>query len=53
VRYRATAHSTPRFRRARTRSGLADVALPDGSLLALERALGITGELFGFPLDEY
>jgi hypothetical protein len=38
----------------RTRSGLSDlVALPDGSLLALERSLGITGFIIGIPLYQY
>jgi hypothetical protein len=39
---------------ARTRSGLVDlVALPDSTLLTLERSLGISGVLFGLPLYQY
>jgi hypothetical protein len=37
-----------------TRSGLSDlVALPDGSLLVLERSLGITAVIFGVPIYQY
>jgi hypothetical protein len=39
---------------ARTRSGLVDlVALPDSSLLTLERSLGISGVFLGVPLYQY
>jgi hypothetical protein len=39
---------------SRTRSGLVDlVALPDSSLLVLERSLGISGVVFGVPLYQY
>jgi hypothetical protein len=39
---------------SRTRSGLVDlVALPDASLLVLERSLGISGVVFGVPLYQY
>ena len=39
---------------SRTRSRLVDlVALPDSSLLVLERSLGISGVLFGVPLYQY
>jgi hypothetical protein len=39
---------------SRTRSGLVDlVALPDSTLLVLERSLGISGVLFGVPLYQY
>jgi len=39
---------------SRTRSGLVDlVALPDSTLLTLERSLGISGVVFGVPLYQY
>lgn len=39
---------------ARTRSGLVDlVALPDSSLIALERSLGISGVAFGITFYQY
>lgn len=39
---------------SRTRSGLVDlVALPDSSLIALERSLGISGFVFGVPIYQY
>jgi hypothetical protein len=39
---------------SRTRSGLVDlVALPDSTLLVLERSLGISGVVFGVPLYQY
>ena len=39
---------------SRTRSGVVDlVALPDSSLLVLERSLGISGVVFGVPLYQY
>lgn len=39
---------------SRTRSGLVDlVSLPDTSLLALERSLGISGSVFGVPIYQY
>lgn len=39
---------------SRARSGLVDlVALPDSTLLTLERSLGISGVFFGLPLYQY